>query len=110
MHNELLSNPNWIDLKSAVAELQTLEIQDGSIPHAKDHAIARGLVKRVTDALVVFRGLLPHDAAYLDAAIVDFERWVDESFGVPDFYDSLLAFRPELNRTDGVAHLVVFPM
>jgi len=31
-------------------------------------------------------------------------------FGVPDFLDSLVLFRPDLNRADGAAHLVVFPM
>ncbi|MDI1289821.1 MAG: DUF6421 family protein, partial [bacterium] len=34
----------------------------------------------------------------------------DNDFGVPDFLDSLLLFRPDLNRTHGVQHLVVFPM
>ena len=29
---------------------------------------------------------------------------------MPDFLDSLLAFRPELHRVDGLEHLVVFPM
>src|SRR5262249_3179601 len=31
-------------------------------------------------------------------------------FGVPDFLDALLAFRPERARRDGLEHLVVFPM
>ena len=29
---------------------------------------------------------------------------------MPDFLDSLLAFRPETQRLDGLRHLVVFPM
>jgi Family of unknown function (DUF6421) len=106
----LPSNPDWLDLKASVAELQTLEIQDGSIPNTKDHAKARGLVQRITAALLNFRGVLPHDAEYLDAAVADFERWADGNFGVPDFHDALVAFRPELHRENGLAHLVVFPM
>jgi Family of unknown function (DUF6421) len=109
MSDSLTANPDWLDLKAAVSELRTLEIQDGSIPNTKDHAKARQLVARITAALLSFRGVLPHDAAYLDSSVADFEKWA-AGFGVPDFYDSLVAFRPELNRVDGLAHLVVFPM
>ena len=55
--------------------------------------------------------LFPHDAAYLDALVADFERWARATgFGVPDFYDSLMAFQPQQHRVDGIRHLVVFPM
>lgn len=40
----------------------------------------------------------------------DFQRWASGGFVVPDFLDSLVAFHPEQWRTDGLAHLVVFPM
>ena len=40
----------------------------------------------------------------------DFRRWVDGGFAVPDFYDSLMLFQPQLHRVDGLTHLVVFPM
>lgn len=41
---------------------------------------------------------------------MDLRRWADEGFGVPDFLDSLLAFRPDRHRVDGTEHLVLFPM
>ena len=52
----------------------------------------------------------PHDADYLEAVQVDFRRWADEGFGTPDFLDSLVLFRPDQHRVDGLQHLVVFPM
>ena len=54
--------------------------------------------------------LFPHDAAYLAAVNRDFTRWSTEGFGVPDFFDSLMAFQPQQQRADGIRHLVVFPM
>jgi hypothetical protein len=87
-----------------------LEIQDGSIPDASHHAEARRHVETITTELLNFRKLFPHDAEYLEASVRDFERWADEGFGVPDFYDSLIAFHPEKNRIDGLQHVVIFPM
>jgi hypothetical protein len=52
----------------------------------------------------------PYDEAYLTQVCADLERWGADGFGVPDFLDSLLAFRPELQRVDGREHLVLFPM
>ncbi|MBC7289772.1 MAG: hypothetical protein H5T83_00370, partial [Actinotalea sp.] len=52
----------------------------------------------------------PHDDAYLAALQVDLHRWADAGMGVPDFLDSLVAFQPQLQRVDGMQHLVVFPM
>src|SRR5690606_19611502 len=40
----------------------------------------------------------------------DLARWADGGFGVPDFHDSLVAFRPERHRVDGIRHIVLFPM
>ena len=39
-----------------------------------------------------------------------YERWVADGLGIPDFYDSLMAFQPQQSRVDGIRHLVVFPM
>jgi hypothetical protein len=100
----------WQALKEAVAALQPLQIADGSIPDTSDHLRARELVAVIVVEVLSFRFLLPHDSGYLDALTVDFERWASEGFGVPDFYDSLVAFQPQRNRIDGLRHLVVFPM
>jgi hypothetical protein len=67
-------------------------------------------VEEVSAALAELSPLLPHDADYHRALAADLRRWADEGFGVPDFLDSLLAFRPAENRSDGRQHLVVFPM
>ena len=53
----------------------------------------------------------PHDADYLDGRRRSTSRrWADEGFGTPDFLDSLVLFRPDQHRVDGLQHLVVFPM
>ena len=105
---DLAQHPAWLRLKGAAVELRELQAHDGSIPSA--HGRARELVASIRSELPEFAELFPHDAAYLSALAADFERWADEQFPVPDFFDSLTAFRPELQRRDGVRHLVVFPM
>ena len=107
---DVVTSPAWVDLKAAVVALQPLQVHDGSIPETAHHAEARALVGRITAGIRELAPLFAHDAAYLDALGTDFERWVDEGFGVPDFYDSLVAFHPESHRENGLRHLVVFPM
>ena len=107
---DIATHPVWLSLKSAVAAIRPLQIQDGSIPDESAHATARALVEALRDDLLSFRRLLPHDAEYLEASARDFDRWADGGFGVPDFLDSLNAFQPQRNRIDGLRHLVVFPM
>ncbi|MEO8093743.1 MAG: DUF6421 family protein [Pseudolysinimonas sp.] len=102
-------SPSWLDLKAAATELQPLQAQDGSVAKA-DHKKAAALIARVTRGIQALAPAFPHDAAYLDAAVVDFDRWVAEGLGVPDFYDSLVAFAPADDRVDKKRHLVVFPM
>ena len=107
---DVATSAAWLDLKAAVAGLQPLQVHDGSIPDAASHADARDLVARITAGLRELAPAFPHDAAYLEAAVVDFEGWQAGGFGVPDFHDSLVAFHPELHRENGLRHLVVFPM
>nr|WP_274635920.1 DUF6421 family protein [Microbacterium bovistercoris] len=98
----------WLALKDAATALQTIQVQDGSVPDDKTRAAE--LVETIVAAIAELAPLFPHDEAYLAASVVDFRRWADEGFGVPDFYDSLVAFHPEQHRVDGLRHLVVFPM
>ncbi|MGX1693850.1 DUF6421 family protein [Microbacterium keratanolyticum] len=100
----------WAQLKSAAVALRDLQSADGSIPDAALHPAATELVAALTAGIRALAPAFPHDSAYLNASIVDFDRWVAEGFGVPDFYDSLVAFQPQQHRVDGIRHLVVFPM
>ncbi|CDJ99950.1 conserved hypothetical protein [Microbacterium sp. C448] len=100
----------WISLRDAAIDLQALQAQDGSVPDPAHHAEAAGLIGTIVRGIRELAPLFPHDAAYLEASVIDFERWANGGFGVPDFLDSLVAFQPQQNRVDGMRHLVVFPM
>ncbi|PJJ73565.1 hypothetical protein CLV46_3158 [Diaminobutyricimonas aerilata] len=107
---ELSTHPAWLDLKAAAVAIRPLQQKDGAIPDAATHVEAEALVVRIAAALRTLAPLLQHDTEYLEAAGTDFERWAADGFGVPDFHDALVAFRPELTRADGIPHVVVFPM
>ncbi|WEG09383.1 DUF6421 family protein [Microbacterium horticulturae] len=102
------TSPAWLALKQAAIDLQELQEQDGSVVEHTDRAA--DLVDTIIASITELAPLFPHDEAYLAASIADFERWNSEGLGVPDFYDSLVAFHPEQHRVDGLRHLVVFPM
>ncbi len=107
----VLDDPHWTDLKREVDELRLLQEPDGSIGTAR-HA-AHDLAERVTRIAAAVRGLaprFPHQQAYLDATVADLHGWVAGGFTRPDFGSSLHEFRPELDRNDGIEHLVLFPM
>ena len=100
----------WLLLRDAATALQSVQAQDGSVPAPSDHDEARALVEGIVTAIRALAPAFPHDAEYLAASVADFERWAQGGFGVPDFYDSLMAFQPQRHRIDGLRHLVVFPM
>lgn len=100
----------WLDLKEAASSLQRLQAHDGSLVDAEHLDDARSLVARIAAAVAALAPAFPHDSAYLEALVVDLERWSADGLGVPDFLDSLSAFQPQLDRVDGLRHLVVFPM
>ena len=107
----LAAEPAWSALKSAVEALRDLQSPDGAIDATvHDPVGAAALVDAVVTAIEQLAPALPHDADYLRAVVGDLRRWVGSGFAVPDFLDSLLAFRPELARVDGLEHLVVLPM
>lgn len=108
--DELAGDPNWLSLKTAVAQIQPLQTQDGSIPKNADHKLARELVGTIVNSIEALSVNFEHDREYLDLLVSDFRAWQSQDFGVPDFHDSLVAFRPELLRQNGIRHLVVFPM
>src|SRR5690606_5545520 len=100
----------WSRLKDATTALQAIQGEDGSVPDPDDRPEARACVDTIVEAIRELAPLFPHDAEYLAASVHDFERWADGGFGVPDFYDSLVAFQPQRHRVDGIRHLIVFPM
>ena len=104
------TTPAWVALKNAAVALQAMQIKDGSIPEASNHAAARELVAVIIESIHELLPAFPHDASYLEAVIADLGRWVEGGFVEPDFLASILEFAPAAHRVDGVRHLVVFPM
>ena len=105
---DLAKHSAWLALKEAIAELQPLQSQDGSVEKAKPRAAK--LVTAIVSSVETLAPLFPHDADYLAALVQDFKRWVAEGLGVPDFLDALEEFQPQQHRVNGLRHLVVFPM
>ncbi|MDM7989006.1 DUF6421 family protein [Arthrobacter sp. zg-Y877] len=100
----------WAALKQAAVDLQPLQNKNGSVDPGH-RTEATGLIGTITAAVTALAPAFPHDAGYLRLVVEDFERWVDTGLETePDFLDSLLAFSPQQHRTNGLAHLVVFPM
>ncbi|MFI1864027.1 DUF6421 family protein [Streptomyces jumonjinensis] len=112
--DRVVEHPAWPELKNAVERIRHWQSKDGSIdldaPDAPDHGLVVEAVDRVIAAVDALSPLLPYDAPYHTALINDLRTWSKNSFGVPDFLDSLLAFQPAANRVDGLQHLTVFPM
>ena len=107
----LAKDPAWAALTQAVTALRDMQSEDGSIDTSvHDAETARGLVDAVDTAVAMLAALVPHDEPYLSQARVDLHRWADTGFGVPDFLDSLMLFRPEQHRVDRLEHLVLFCM
>ncbi|GAA3699040.1 hypothetical protein GCM10023081_39910 [Arthrobacter ginkgonis] len=108
--DELKGLPAWHALKAAVVDLQQVQVQDGSVPDPADHSRAGAAIDTIAASIEEFRKHLPHDDAYLELLVKDFQQWRSAGLGIPDFLESLLAFQPQQQRTNGLAHLVVFPM
>ena len=85
-------HPEWQRLKTAATALRGLQIQDGSVPELAHHGAAASHVLAIVEAVEALAPCFPHDARYLELVCVDFTRWMEAGFGVPDFLDSLLAF------------------
>ncbi|MDX6243777.1 MAG: hypothetical protein QOE76_1500 [Frankiales bacterium] len=104
-------DPAWLSLKTAVSAVRAGQVKDGSVdPALLDLGAARLLIGQIVGCLGALEPRFPYDSAYLTQVRSDLSRWAAEDFGVPDFLDSLLEFRPDLQRVDGREHLVLFPM
>ena len=97
--------PAWIRLRGETNALASLQAPDGSLNG--DASVAAEHVDRMIAAIEELAPRFPHDAEYLSAVVEGLRAW---DFGKPDFTRALELFRPELQREDGIEHLVVFPM
>ncbi len=100
-------DPAWIRLRDETNALALLQAPDGALLADADPEAARGHVEAMGDAIEELAPRFPQDAEYLKAALEGLRAW---DFGKPDFTRALEEFRPELMRTDGIEHLVLFPM
>ena len=104
---------HWLALKDAVTRIRPLQSKDGSIDAGRPTTTPRraGWSHEITARDRRARPALPARRRLpRGRRQVDFARWADGGFGMPDFLDSLVLFQPDQHRVDGLQHLVVFPM
>jgi hypothetical protein len=106
--SENRADPAWAALRDETNALALLQAPDGSL--SGDPEAARHHVEQITTALEALSARFPHQRDYIEAAISDLSDWAGGGFAKPDFTASLALFRPELQRQDGIEHLVFFPM
>lgn len=107
---EIVKSQEWEVIKSACLTLRGHQVHDGSVPEKSVHKICSIAVAGISGALRELANRIEHDRDYLLSCAQDFDDWSIGGFQVPDFYESLSTFHPELKRIDGTPHLVVFPM
>ncbi|BEP14220.1 DUF6421 family protein [Acidothermaceae bacterium B102] len=108
---DVADDPAWRALKASVSALRSGQAKDGSVDaDLMDASAAADLVAQIVACTRQLAARFPYDEGYLTQVCTDLERWAADGFGVPDFLDSLLQFRPDLQRVDGREHLVLFPM
>ncbi|MFM7013409.1 MAG: DUF6421 family protein [Actinomycetota bacterium] len=105
------TDPAWLKLSDAIEALRPMQEKDGSIDSSKqDISKATAEVVKVIEAVNALAPRFSHQSDYLAQAVKDIQAWVDGGFGVPDFYESLELFRPDLHRNNNVENLAVFSM
>lgn len=105
------TDPSWKKLASAIETLRPMQEKDGSIDLSKnDVAEATRQVGFVLEAIGELAPKFSHQVEYLAQVQKDIQAWVDGGFKVPDFYDSLALFRPDLHRKNNVENFAVFSM
>jgi hypothetical protein len=104
-------DPAWARLKEAVDALRLLQGPKGDVDlGACDADEVRSLVAAMTGAIADLTPRFSHQKDYLAQVVADLGAWLEGGCGRPDFRASLDLFRPDLERRDGVEHLVVFPL
>ncbi len=103
------TSPAWMLLKEEVHTLRRLQNKDGSI-ELQHHSAAGASIAAILARLESLQLFFPHQLDYLKKTAEDLHRWMQSKWVKPDFGASLAAFNPQLNRTDGREHIVLFPM
>ena len=98
----------WTRLRDETNALARLQAPDGSL--AGDRAAAERHVAEIAGSIAELAPRFAHQAPYLQAVLEDLEAWRRDGMVKPDFGRSLGRFRPDLERGDGIEHLVFFPM
>lgn len=105
------TDANWASLATAIETLRPMQAKDGSIDaNEHSHHEAGRLLDQVLEAIDVLAPRFAHQSAYFAAVKVDLENWRNGGFAVPDFYDSLELFRPDLHRKNDIENFAVFSM
>ena len=111
MANQMLADSNWQKLAAAIEALRPMQAKDGSIDAtAFSHSEASALVDQVIAAIDGLAPQFEHQQAYFAEVKKDIENWRQGGFAVPDYFNSLELFRPDLHRKNSVKHLAVFSM
>jgi hypothetical protein len=98
----------WTRLRDETNALALLQAPDGSL--AGDRSAAERRLEAITGSIERLAPRFAHQARYIGAVLEDIRAWAAGGFGKPDFSRSLEQFRPDLERADGIEHLVFFPM
>ena len=105
------ADPAWTHLRDATDALRLLQEPRGEVDLERhERAEVGAQVATMIDAIGALAPHFPHQQAYLAQVAIDLRRWLGDGCGKPDFGASLALFRPEQERSDGIEHLVVFPM
>ena len=105
------NDPHWHSLKAATERLRSLQAADGTVDLGEvSIEVLHGIAGDVTSSIAALTPHFPHQAEYLAQVASDLSGWIDGGCGKPNFGAALALFRPELQRADGVEHLVFFPM
>jgi hypothetical protein len=98
----------WIRLRDETDALALLQAPDGSL--AGEPRVAERHLDAIVSAIEQLAPRFAHQSDYLDAVVADLRDWAAGGLRKPDFTHALETFRPELQRRDGIEHLVFFPM
>jgi hypothetical protein len=105
------TDSSWLKLVEAIETLRPMQEKDGCIDGSQhDLTDATNQVALVLEAITELAPKFAHQKQYLAQVQLDIKSWANGGFNVPDFYDSLELFRPDLDRRDGVVNLAVFAM